>query len=268
MFRFMGGVVALALSSILVAAPCPAPNFTAASEVSLSRNEAMIVTHPSTQWDGRFSSKMGMDAAVQFAKKRNIPVVYLQDSSLGTTNGTYFFADCNPDYSVASSGGEFSFQVAANHIYSVGGHWEYCQKTTMHDLMRSWSTKTEDLKITQVMDGLYTAGSYFSSSDAYYNDFKRFMEILTFNNPRPYWYITKLSLLESMGIIKDRAKRVAFLKRNLPPYSYLTGGYEVVMTVDGVTETLRAGQGANPPRLTLEFVDTLYENGYIPVRTH
>src|ERR1700748_2176116 len=96
-----------------LAAPCAAPDFTQPANVNLSNESVMIVTHPSTLWDGRFASKVGMDAAVIYAKHHNIPVIYLAGNN---SNETYFFSDCKPTYWVQSSGGEFSFDVAPNHV--------------------------------------------------------------------------------------------------------------------------------------------------------
>jgi hypothetical protein len=244
-------------------APCPKPVFTPGSSVRFAGKEALIVTHPSTLWDGRYSSKAGMDAAVQFAKKRALPVIYLQGDY---ASNTYFFADCEPTYWVDSAGGEFSFDVTAEHIYSVGGHWELCQETTLRDLMRSWQKNLpgKNLTLTQVMDGIYTYGEHFKSNDSYYTDFSRFMEIIFYGNPRDNWFVRKLSLLESMGIVKDSAQQIEFLKRNLPDFRSFKN-YTVELWVNAVkVETLQAGKDASSPLMKLEFLNSVYAGGDIP----
>ncbi len=252
--------------SSAIAAPCPAPVFTRPELVQTSSREVLIVTHPSTLWDGRFSSKAGMDAAVQFAKARQMPVIYLQDSQTDITTSTYFFSDCSPTHWVSSEGGEFSFDVHAPHVYSVGGHWELCQFSSMNDLMTSWKKNLDgqNLTLTQVMDGLYTAGLKFKNTDSYFVDFARFMEIVFYGNPRDQWYIRKLNLLESMGIINVPAKQAEFLKRGLPDFSQFRS-YQVELHMNGrMVEVLQRGTTASAPRLKFEFLNSLYQSGRIP----
>ena len=247
-------------------ASCPTPTWTASNQVKLNEGPVMIVTHPSTQWDGRFVSKLGMDAAVAFAKQQKVPVIYLQDSA-PSNNQTYFFSDCNPTYWVSSSGGEFNFNVPSRHVLSVGGHWEMCQKTTLKDLFyNNWSKVTEgNLRLTQIMDGIYSYPTdYMYSSDPYYKDLTAFLKIVTYGRPSN-WPFPKTSLLENMGIINDSQLQIQYLKRNLPPYQQINPKYTVELVINGKqVEVLRQGTGANPPTLTLEFYNTAYRGGSIP----
>ena len=54
----------IGFSHAVWAAPCGVPDFVDPGAVALDDKSVLIVTHPSTQWDGRFASKLGMDAAV------------------------------------------------------------------------------------------------------------------------------------------------------------------------------------------------------------
>src|SRR4051812_11391548 len=101
--------VVLAVSTEALGAPCGPHVFTDSAQVNLGTDAALIVTHPSTQWDGRFSSKLGMDAAVKFAKSHKMPVVYMEDANTGNGSDSYFFSDCQPTYWFHSLGGEFSY---------------------------------------------------------------------------------------------------------------------------------------------------------------
>ncbi len=249
--------------SLIQAAPCSSVKFTDPSEVKLTASNLMIVTHPSTLWDGRFSSKVGMDAAVAYAKRHGIPVIYLQGES---SQETYFFSDCKPTYWIASSGGEFRFPIEATHVYSVGGHWELCQKSTQLDLLKAWSHKSKtDLTFTQVMDGLYSYGAYIRTSDSYYKDFGVFMDIVSYRKPGEDWPKKKLNLLEMMGIIHDSSQEIEYLKRGLPTLEGISQDFEIQMVVNGKTiEVLRKGRGDRPQKFTFEFIDTLWESGYAP----
>jgi len=246
------------------AASCAEPVFTDPAHVYLAGDAVLIVTHPSTQWDGRLACKPGMDAAVQYAKKHGHQVVYLQDSMVQDTNPTYFFADCDPTYWVSSEGGEFSFRIPVRHVYTVGGHWEACESETMSCLMSAWSAKTEDLTITFVMDGIYTAG-WFTMPEAIQKRLKGFLNVVTYRNPRDEWMIGKLSLLELMGIAKDRRTQIQILRQVLPPYAELSRDYQVDLYLEGKkVATLQQGRGDHPPVLKIEYIDSLYEGGYIP----
>jgi len=250
-------------------ASCPSVTFTPTNAVKLTGGSALIVTHPSTMWDGRFVSKLGMDAMVRYAKKKGIQVVYLQDENKSTAN-TYFFSDCNPTYWVASGGGEFSFDVnTPSHIYTVGGHWELCQRTTMYDLMDKWknSPLLVDRTVTTVMDGIYTAGENFRQGDPYYSTYELFMSVINYGRPRS-WPFPKLSLLESMGIIKDEKEQVSFLKRQLPPYSGFSRDYQIELYLNGKKEeVIRQGLAKNPPVLKFEYVNSVYVDGE-PIPSH
>jgi hypothetical protein len=258
----------LLIASPALAAPCGPHVFTAADQVKLGTDSALIVTHPSTQWDGRFASKLGMDATVKYAKGHKMPIVYLTDANSGNGNDTYFFSDCNPTYWFHSSGGEFSFDVQARHVYSVGGHWELCQSTTMDDLMSKWSKLPPgDLVLTEVMDGIYSVPEKtIYPSDPYYNDYQTFMKIIMYGRPDA-WPFPKINLLEAMGMIKDNIDlQVEYLERGLPPYGRLGKAYTVELWLNDVKmKTLQKGQGSKPPRLKIEFVNTLYDDSpWIP----
>jgi hypothetical protein len=249
-----------------LAAPCGTHGWTDATRVALPADQpVLIVTHPSTLWDGRFSSKVGMDAAVAYAKKRSYPVIYLEDNA---DEQTYFFSDCSPTYWVDSSGGEFAFRVPSNHVYSVGGHWELCQANTQSDLMTAWSSKRDvPLTFTQVLDGLYAYGQYVRSDDPYANDFNRFMDIVSFRKPGYDWPKRKHNMLEMMGVIQNDAREVEYLKRGLPPFTQIHASYKIELWYNGrMIETLRQGRPTNPPVLKMEFIDSLYEDGYAPAR--
>jgi hypothetical protein len=243
------------------AAPCGPFTFTPPNQVSLKSDAAMIVTHPSTLWDGRFSSKSGMDAAVKYGKKHNMPIIYLEGSDNAET---YFFADCEPTYWVQSFGGEFNFAVETNHIYSVGGHWEACQSSTMYDLIEAWQKKSGvDLTITEVMDGIYSYGNNVHTGDSYKSMFDQFINIVTYRNKGVGKF--KLNLMEMMGIIHDNAKEIEFVKRQLPPYLSMPKEYEVQLHFNGkLVEVLRPSSVAKPSVLKIEFIDSLYESGYAP----
>lgn len=246
------------------AAPCGPRTFTPDADVKLSTDTVLIVTHPSTQWDGRFSSKAGVDAAVEHAKSNKFQVVYLEDN-LQANHNTYFFSDCSPDYWVSSYGGEFAFKVAPRRVISVGGHWEYCQNYSRASLMKEWANQTEDLTLTTVLDGTYTHGDQTVPADSYAKSLSWFLGVLSFRNPRSDWSESKLNMLELMGIINNEAAEIAHLKRLLPDYKSLKPNYRVEFYYKGkFVEVLQTGTGDRPPVFKIEYIDTLYKSGYAP----
>ncbi|MCB9091552.1 MAG: hypothetical protein H6621_09045 [Halobacteriovoraceae bacterium] len=255
----------LSSTQVFAYAPCPQVSFTEPQDVKYSSDKLLIVTHPSTLWDGRYSSKMGMDEAVKFAKSNQMTVIYLQGQD---ERDTYFFSDCNPDFWVSSGGGEFSFDITANHVYAVGGHWELCERNTQEDVMKSWSERGEkvNLTYTHILDGLYAYGGMTKYADPYREDLEDFLNIVSYRNPRDRWFIEKLSMLELMGIIKDKDLQIEHLKRNLPPYQSFGffQDYKVVMVYNNEElEVLQQGASETSPVLTLEYVNTVYEDGLI-----
>lgn len=255
-------LVCLLAAQTSVADYCKNVHFTDPSQVTMRKESVVIATHPSTLWDGYFSSKAGMDSAVAFGKRNNYPVIYLQDDS-SESKPTYFYSDCNPDYWIASSGGEFAFQVTASHVYTVGGHFEACQWTTMAQLMNgTWQPlqQNKDVTLTEVMDGIYSDGSYVKASDSYNKELESFFEILSYNNPRDKIPLQHLNILQTMGIIKSHALQVAFLKRSLNWLGGLTTNHKVDLYMNGeFVETLRPGRGRSPPLFKLEFKNSLYK---------
>ena len=160
-------------------------------------------------------------------------MVYLQDD---TPEKFYFMEDCNPDYWVASTGGEIGFDVTPRHVYIAGGHLELCLSRTVNDVIYSWARQGRcDLTITFVMDAIYSNGKSFEETDRYYNDFRKFM-----------------------GIIIKEEHELDYLKKLLPRYDRtMPADYRVQITLnDSMPKILQPGRGFRPPTLRFEFVDS------------
>ena len=117
----------LAGAALVACAPsfaaCPAHPVVAPDSLRLSGESLLIVTHPTSTHDARYSSKRGVDDAVEFAKAQSMPVVYLQDDTADTR---YFPDDCEPTAWVRSQDGEIRFKLPASRVYLAGGHLELC----------------------------------------------------------------------------------------------------------------------------------------------
>jgi hypothetical protein len=252
--------LALSVWSLASFASCPPHTFTDPAQIKLRGDSVMIVTHASSNDDGRIASKFGVDEAVHFARQHRIPIIYLQD---GRPSERYFMDDCNPDYWVYSEGGEISFDVAPAHVYLAGGHLELCLSITVNDILMNWARKpARDLTVTYFMDGIFSNGKGIEESDPYYGEYIRFMQIVGYSRPAGE-YFPKLTLLETMGIIINETRQYDYLRRILPHFERtLSAGYRVELSLsEARPKVLQAGnklpgQQGGPPVLRFEFVDS------------
>lgn len=239
----------------IASATCSQHEITPPSKVALAGDSVMIVVHQSATYDARFSTKRGVDEAVKFAKSRKIPVVYLQDD---TPDEYYFMSDCAPDYWVFSAGGEITFDVAPSHVYIVGGHLELCMSAALHDIIHQWSKRApQNFTITYLMDAIYSNGKMIDPSDPFYQDFDRFLSVVTYGRPGgEHW--PKLNLLETMGIIRDPEHQLNYATQVLPRWDRtFPEAFRIdVKMNDAPARVLRSPDEAFPPRVLFHFVDS------------
>lgn len=233
-------------------ATCLKPELTPAKDVRIEGDTVMIVTHASAAFDPRYASKYGVDLAVKFAKSKNISVIYLvsDDPMEG-----YFMADCNPTYWVYSSGGEMEFNVTASNLYIVGGHLELCMSRTMNDVIFNWSKQApRDLHVTYVNDAIYSNGKLIYEEDVYFNDLRKFLGVVTYTRPGGEQW-PKLTLNETMGIIKNRADHAEYITRVLPRWDRtFPESMRVEVQMDDYVQVLRKGNGTH--KIRFDFVET------------
>ena len=251
-------VLLLSLLPQFALASCPPHPFANPKNVRLNGDAVLIVTHATSYHDARVATKRGVDEAVAYAKRKRIPVVYLQDESPANL---YFMDDCNPDYWVASQNGEVSFPVTPSHVYVVGGHLELCLSETLHDVLASWAKQPKrNLTLTFLMDGIYSNGRSIEENDPFYADFEKFMGVVTYSRPGgEHW--PKLSLLEIMGVIRSEEQQLNYLKGVLPHYARtMPPDYRVTVRMnDSVSKVLQSAPGWKPPTLLFHFIDSALE---------
>lgn len=249
-------VFLFALLAPAARAACPPHAFADAAQVRLKGDAVMIVTHATSTHDARYSAKRGVDEAVRYAREQRIPVIYLQDD---TPLQFYYLDDCAPDYWVSSQGGEIGFEVPPSKLYIAGGHLELCLSATLHDVLLQWAKKypPRNLTVTYFMDAIYSNGKLVEPSAPFYEDFQRFMGIVTYGRPGgEHW--PKLNLLETMGVIIREEHELEYLKQALPRWDRtFPAGWRVELQLnDSVKKVLRAAPGWNPPTLLFRFVDS------------
>lgn len=248
-------LVAIGLCSGLANAYCLEQTLTLPDQVSLDSDSVLIVTHASAKFDSRFASKKGLDIATSTAKTKGIPLLYLHDNP---AEQDYFTADCGPEYWVFSENGELGFQVMASHVYVAGGHLEQCLFRTAQDVIDSWSMQDErDLTLTFVMDAIYSSGDLVRDSDGYYADFNSFIQVLSHGQEEEE-SLPKVTLLETMGIIKQNKRALEYLGRTLPNFeSLMQQGYRVELVLNNSEpKALNDAPAWNSPTLRFRFVDS------------
>jgi hypothetical protein len=234
-------------------AACPKHGFTEPANVKLGGDAVMIVTHASSNDDGRIATKLGVDQAIRYAKQHRIPVVYLQDDR---PENAYFMEDCNPDYWVYSTG-EVEFDVPASRLYLIGGHLEECMSATVHDVLLNWSRKPRrNLTVTYFMDGIFSNGRYIEASDPYNVRYQRFLNVVTYNKPAGE-HFQKITLLETMGLIRNEKQQYEYLQRVLPHFERTLPDYRVELKLmDSPVRIIQRGKGDRPPVLRFHFIDS------------
>ena len=248
------------ICSLAARASCPEHSFTDPSQIRLNGDSVMIVTHASSNDDGRIASKFGVDEAVRYARKHRIPVIYLQDDR---SADRYFMEDCKPDYWVFSKGGEIPFDIPASHVYIAGGHLEMCLAVTINDVLQKWAQHPRpNFTMSFFMDGIFSNGKDIEEKDPYYKDYMRFVQIVNYSRPAGE-YFPKLTLLETMGVIVNETRQYDYLTRVLPRYDRtLPADYRVELSMSGARpKLLQPGkkspdQPGRPPLLRFAFIDS------------
>lgn len=243
------------LANSLALAACPPGELTPPERVRLEGRRLLLVTHATSIHDARIATKRGVDEAVRRARESGDAVVFLQDDGPWES---YFADDCAPDYRVRSEGGELGFAVPATSVLIAGGHLELCLASSVNELLLQWSRRPPgDLTMSFLMDAIYSNGKLIEPADPFYEEFARFLGIVTYGRPGgEHW--PKLTLLETLGIIGDEDRQLRYLQRALPQWERtLPREYRVELTLNGERKVvLRAGKGARPPLMRFEFVDS------------
>jgi hypothetical protein len=111
--------------------------------------------------------------------------------------------------------------------------------------------------VTYLMDAIYSNGRMIEPTDPFYADFDRFMGIVTWGRPGgEHW--PKLSLLETMGIIRREDHELDYIRKILPRWDRtFPDRYRIAVKMnDSVAKVLRSAPGWHPPTVMFRFVDS------------
>lgn len=230
------------LLSSLLKATCPLPSFTPPNEVKIESDILLLVTHVSTQWDSQMSAKAGANEVVAYAKDNEIPFIYLQNFK---DPHTYYYTECNPTYYVESYGGEFQFSFPSKHVLSIGGFYERCKRNTLEHAMAVWEKgKTEeDLRITEIEEGIYMAGDYVRNDDPYREAYLKF---------KSEKGLSVINLFDFMSVVNDSKMEKEYVKRLLSQFK-MPPKHRVVVEVDG-KESFVLKEKTGAPTLTFNYI--------------
>lgn len=145
------------------------PRFTPDGEVTLTKDNLLIVTHATTEFDEQERAKEKTNSTIEQFIKKGFDVVYLQGK---TSPDKYYYSSCIPNYYVLSYGGEFFFVFTATKITTIGGHWQACQLITTRKIISNIQSipNKKYFTITQVMGAIYTYGKISVYRDDPYYD--------------------------------------------------------------------------------------------------
>ncbi len=235
-------------------AACSAPVLTPPKQLDLRAESALIVTHASALYDPRYSTKYGLDTAVNYAKQNKIPVIYLVDDS---PTRYLIMDDCEPSYWIRSVDGEVDFSVDVKHLILAGGHMELCLSRSAHDLIEQAAKRSQkELKVSYVMDAIYSNGKTISETDPFYRDFHWFMEIVNYGRPGGEQW-PKLSLLETTGIIKSIENDHLYLRELLPRWDRtFSKDTRVELKMDDFPSRVLQKGNRESPRVQFHFVSS------------
>jgi len=238
--RYLVTLVGLLLA--VAANACPKAIFTDDYLVRLTQNNLVIVTHASTKWDSKKSAKQGIDQLVYNSKAKQIPIVYLQHTS---NSKSYYYGDCQPNYYVNSSGGNFNFDFKAQNIYLAGGHLGLCQDETVSDIVTYWGTNYPklDLNLSIVTDATYMLNTYVRSRDPYYQKYKKHLKNVGSR---------RISLATMIKIIEEKDLVIEFLRRYMSARVY-TWYHSVNLAYQGEHIETHYDMGNNAPVITINF---------------
>jgi hypothetical protein len=107
------------------------------------------------------------------------------------------------------------------------------------------------------MDAIYSNGRMIEPADPFYRDFDRFLSIVSYGRPGgEHW--PKLSLLETMGVIRREDHQFDYIRKILPRWdTTFPDAFRIeVQLNDSVKKVLRPAAGWHPPTVLFHFVDS------------
>lgn len=225
------------------------PVFTKPSEVRITASTVAMLTHSSRAFDLSGETQDAVIRTVSSMKAAELPVLYLHDQyNLNNPPWMYMYNDWSPTAFVSSDVGHIDINLSqVQHVVSMGGYFGQCQRSTVTDVIRLWHRDglVHNMRITQVVDGVFTVGQHVYSEDSYSEKIRSFRsnELL---KRHPSAVLTVDQIISRI----DTPDQVAeFLQRQLPA---VPSDVNVVMDVFGRAVPLQI-ISAEAPVLTFAY---------------
>jgi hypothetical protein len=236
------------------------PVFTEPSGIQIAASTVAILTHSSRAFDLSGETRNAVVKTVAAMKSAQLPVLYLHDRyNLGNPPLMYLYSDWNPTAYLSSDVGNIDINLSqVRHVISLGGYFGQCQRTTLTDVIRLWHRDglNHDMRITLVVDGVFTVGQHIYSEDSYSERIRLFRtDELLKRHPRAV-----LTIHQIVSRIENADQVAEFLQRQLPA---VPADVNVVMDVFGNAIPLQI-ISAEAPVLTFAY---RYSNNFLSYET-
>lgn len=236
------------------------PVFTEPADLQIAASTVAILTHSSRAFDLTGETQGAVINTVAAMKAAELPVLYLHDRyNPGNPPWMYLYDDWKPTAYLASDVGNIDINVSkVQHVVSLGGYFGQCQRTTLTDVIRLWHRDglDHDMRLTQVVDGVFTVGQHINSEDSYSEKVRSFRrDTLLKRHPGAV-----LTIGQVVSRIEDADQMAVFLQRQLPA---VPSDVNVVMDVFGSPVPLQI-ISEEAPVLTFAY---RYSNDFLSFET-
>lgn len=237
------------------------PSFVAQERVEICNDTVGFFTHCSWAFDPLGATKQGVDRSAAVLKSAGWPLIYFHDRyNFSNPAWCYLYADWQPKAFVGSDIGHFRIDLSGvHHAVCHGGYFGQCERATVGDVVSNWQRLAvrEDLRITQVVDAIFTVAQYLPDNYAISSQIRRSLVQRQRIHPKAV-----MTVEEVMLGLEDPKLQIEYLRRQLPPLPY---GVNVVIDLRGeLTEVKRYREDA--PTLTFAYCRSDQVLNFAPVK--
>lgn len=237
------------------------PSYVEFEQVEICSETVGLFTHCSWAFDPLGVTKPGLDRSAALLKSSGWPLIYFHDRyNFNNPAWCYLYSDWNPKAFVGSDIGHFRIDLSGvRHAVCHGGYFGQCERATVGDVVLNWqlSGMRDDLRITQVVDSIFTVAQYLPDNHPVSSEIRALLVQRQQAHPAAV-----MTVEEVMQGLEDPMLQVEYLKRQLPSLPY---GANVVMSLRGeITELIRHSESS--PTLTFAYCRSDVVLDFTPVQ--
>ena len=122
---------------------------------------ALFVTHASSVFDAHKKSKAGIDNAIDWFKRRSLPVVFVMNND-SVLDFAWLTGDREPTLAISSVNGDHELSTQGDSLTVSGGFFSLCMDRTVSALIRHHTfSPSRKLSINILMSGVYVEKNLF-----------------------------------------------------------------------------------------------------------